>query len=181
MGISYRKKEKDNLKSSLNGDCRQVVSDYFRLIKEKDIHGLLNMFTDDCIIYEPFSKGSTLYNNNGAKKSCLKGISEIESFLNIVMMASSGLEYEIKFMDEPMDIDYDKPNDNYNSTPSSTIISALATFYRNKGDELKERLTFHVVPEKNYDGATTMDRDYNNSNKKIKTLWIQFCSPESTN
>lgn len=188
MGISYRQREKNSLNSNLQDDRRQVVLDYFRLIKEKDMPGLLNMFTDDCIIYEPFSRGSTFHNSDGAKKSYLKGSSEIESFLKIVMLASKGLQYEIKFIDEPMNIKYEQSNDDFDvtslsSSSSSTIISALATFYKNEGgDELKERLTFHVVSKKNYDNAVTMDSDYNTiDNKKIKTLWIQFCSPESTN
>jgi hypothetical protein len=149
--------------------------------------GLLNMFRDDCIIYEPFSRGSTFRNSDGAKKSYLKGSSEIESFLNIVMMASEGLQYEIKFIDEPMNTTYEQSNDDFESssststsTSSTTIISALATFYRNEGaDELKGWLTFHVIPEKNNDSAIKTDNDYNNirNKKKIKTLWIQFCSP----
>ena len=183
MGISYRQREKNNLNSNLQDDRRQAVLDYFRLIKEKDMPGLLNMFTDDCIIYEPFSRGSTFHNSDRAKKSYLKGSSEIGSFFYIVMMASDGLQYEIKFTDEPMDTEYKHSIDNLGSILSSTIISALATFYKNEGgDELKERLTFHVVSKKNYDNAVTMDSDYNNiDNMKIKTLWIQFCSPESIN
>lgn len=171
------------MNSNFKNECRQVVLDYFRLIKEKDMHGLLNTFTDDCIIYEPFSKGCILYNDDGVKKSYLKGSSEIGSFFYIVMMASDGLQYEIKFTGEPIDTEYKHSIDNLGSILSSTIISALATFYKNEGgDELKERLTFHVVSKKNYDNVVTMDSDYNNiDNKKIKTLWIQFCSPESTN
>ena len=113
--------------SNFKNECRQVVLDYFRLIKEKDIfrlikekdmHGLLNTFTDDCIIYEPFSKGCTLYNNDRVKKSYLKGSSEIGSFFYIVMMASDGLQYEIKFTDEPMDTEYKQSIDNLDSTLS---------------------------------------------------------------
>jgi len=116
-------------------------------------------------------------------KSCLKGRSVIESFFNIVMMASNGLQYDIEFIDEPMNTDYEQANDNSDSTPSLTFISALAIFYRNEGGyELKERLTFHIISKKNYDSVITKDSDYNNNNKKkINTLWIQFCSPGSTN
>lgn len=76
------------------------------------MHGLLNTFTDDCIIYEPFSNRCILYNNDGAKKSYLNGSSEIGSFFYIVMMASDGLQYEIKFTDEPMDTEYKHSIDN---------------------------------------------------------------------
>ena len=145
-------------------DNHQIVSDYFRLIHEKDIHGLLTMFTDDCVIYEPFSKGPSLYYDNRVAKSCMKG------------------QYDIEFIDEPMDISYELSNDNFGSMPSSTI-SVLASFYNYEGGEdLKERLTFHIVSKKNYDSVTTMDSGYNNINdKKIKTLWIQFCSHETSN
>ena len=33
-----------------------IVYEYFRLIKNKDINGVLDLFADDAIIYEPFSK-----------------------------------------------------------------------------------------------------------------------------
>lgn len=138
------------------------------------------MFTDDCVIYEPFSRRCTLYNNDGAEKSCLKGRTEIESFFNLVMMATDGLQYEIKFIDEPIDRDYGQPNEVFDLASSSTIISVLATFYRMEGeDELKERLTFHVISDKDHDNANTTDSNSNN-NRKIKTLWVQFCSPLST-
>ena len=145
------------------------------------MHGLLNLFTDDCAIYEPYSKGLHSYYDNGIAKSCLKGRSEIESFLNIVMMASNGLQYEIKFLEEPMDIDYEQADEIFDSR-SSSIISALASFYRNEGgDELKVRLMFHIMSKKNYDNVAAMNSDSNNNDKKIKALWIQFCSLESTN
>lgn len=47
------------------------------------------------------------------------------------MMASDGLQYEIKYIDEPMDSKYKQPNDNIaltsSSSLSSTIISVIAT------------------------------------------------------
>ncbi len=148
------------------------MSDYFHLINEKDMQGLLDLFADDCVIYEPFGK-EPLSHNNIREKIHLKGKSEIESFFNIVMMASDGFQYQIEFIDEPIDMDYDEPSDIFDST-SSSIVSVLATFYGNKeGHGLKEWLTFHVVSRKNYDSADTQDNDYSN-NKEIKTLWIQF-------
>jgi hypothetical protein len=164
---------KNNLNPHSKEDNHQIVSNYFSLIDKKDMRGLLNLFTDDCVIYEPFSRDSPSYNNDEIVKSCLNGRSEIESFFNIVMMASDGLLYEIEFIDDPIDIDYKQTDDIFDST-SSSIVSALATFYGNQeGDNLKERLTFHVVSKKGYDS------NYNIS-KWIKTLRIQFCPPEST-
>jgi len=137
------------------------------------MQGLLNLFTDDCVIYEPLGKG-TLLHNNLREKIHLKGKSEIESFFNIVMMASDGFQYQIEFIDEPIDMDYNKPSDIFDST-SSSIVSVLATFYGNKeGHGLKEWLTFHVVSRKNYVSANTQDNDYSKNNKEIKTLWIHF-------
>jgi ketosteroid isomerase-like protein len=33
-----------------------LVREYFRLIKAKDMYGLPDLFTEDAVIYEPFSK-----------------------------------------------------------------------------------------------------------------------------
>ena len=61
------------------------------------------------------------------------------------------------------------------------MVSVLATFYGKKvGHELKERLKFHVVHKKNYFSVNIKEKYYQNS-KETKTLWIQFCTPESTN
>jgi hypothetical protein len=54
---------------------------------------LLNLFTEDGIIYEPFSREHSSYSNNGIGKTSLKGRSEIESFLNVVMMASTNIHF----------------------------------------------------------------------------------------
>ena len=82
---------------------------------------------------------------------------------------------------EQIDIVCDQPSDIFDPTPAS-IVSVLVTFYRNKGGlELKQRLTVHVLSRKNHDSAETQNNDLNNNNKEIKTLWIQFCSPGSTN
>jgi hypothetical protein len=160
------------LNSNYDDNNRRIVSDYFHLINEKDMQGLLNLFADDCVIYEPLGKG-TLLHNDLREKIQLKGKSEIESFFNIVMMASDGFQYQIEFIDKPINMGYNQPIDIFDST-SSSIVSVLATFYRNKeGHGLKEWLTFHVVSRKNYDSANTQDNDYSNNNK-IKTLWIQF-------
>lgn len=161
------------MNSNYDDNNRRIVSDYFHLINEKDMQGLLNLFADDCVIYEPLGKG-TLLHNDLREKIQLKGKSEIESFFNIVMMASDGFQYQIEFIDKPINMGYNQPIDIFDST-SSSIVSVLATFYGNKeGHGLKEWLTFHVVSRKNYDSANTQDNDYSNNNKEIKTLWIQF-------
>jgi hypothetical protein len=156
------------------------VSDYFYLINKKDMQRLLNLFTDDCVIFEPFSKKQQQLYDNGRDKTHLKGKSEIESFFYIVMMASDGLQYLIEFIDDAIDTNEVEPDDIFCSPPPS-IVSVLATFYgKTEGHELKERLKFHVVPRKNHVSVNIKEKYYQNS-KEIKTLWIQFCSPESTN
>ena len=164
-------------------DIHRIVSDYFHFINEKDMQRLLNLFTDDCVIFEPFSKKQLPHFDNGRGDiTYLKGKSEIESFFNIVMMASNGLQYHIEFelIDKSVDANNYKSNDIFYSPPSS-VVSVLATFHgKIEGHELKERVKFHIVPRKNYVSMNIKEKYYQNS-KEIKTLWIQFCSPESTN
>ena len=61
-----------------------IVQKYFNRIKNRDIEGLLDLFSDDPVIEEPFSISKILL-----------GKSEIEPFLKSVIMANEGLEYEI--------------------------------------------------------------------------------------
>lgn len=114
-------------------------------------------------------------------KTCLKGKFEIESFFNVVMMASDGLQYQIEFLDKPNIMDCKQTNEIIDCS-SSSMVSVLATFYGNKeGYGLKEKLTFHIVSRKKYESVNTEDSDSNINRNEIRTLWIQFCSLESTN
>jgi ketosteroid isomerase-like protein len=61
-----------------------VVKEYFNRIKSKDIEGLLELFSDDAVIHEPFSRARRLF-----------GKTEIKPFLKSVIMANEGLQYEI--------------------------------------------------------------------------------------
>jgi hypothetical protein len=61
-----------------------IVQKYFNKIKKRDIEGVLDLFTNDPVIEEPFSKSKILL-----------GKSEIEPFLKSVIMANEGLKYEI--------------------------------------------------------------------------------------
>ena len=96
------------------------------------MQGLLNLFADDCVIYEPLGKG-TLLHNDLRERIHLKGKSEIESFFNIVMMASDGFQYQIEFIDEPINMDYNQPSDIFDPT-SSSIVSVLLHFMEIKKD-----------------------------------------------
>jgi hypothetical protein len=63
----------------------ELVLDYFQRVRSSDISGLMNLFSDDSVIYEPFSKSK-----------CLIGKSEIEPFLRTVVMANKGMQYELE-------------------------------------------------------------------------------------
>ena len=91
---------------------------YFQKIKAGDVRGLLNFFTDDSVVYEPFSKSK-----------CLVGKLEIEFFLKTVVMANEGMQYEIKIESEEHDEDKDE-------------IVALVTFQ--KGDSIRGKFTFEI-------------------------------------
>lgn len=82
------------------------------------MHGLLNLFSDDSIVYEPFSKSKTLI-----------GKLEIEFFLKTVIMANEGMQYEIK-------IESEEQRNNKNR------IITLVTFH--KGDSIRSRFIFET-------------------------------------
>jgi ketosteroid isomerase-like protein len=65
---------------------RDLVREYFNLISSRDLDRLLGLFTDDAVVYEPFSSEEGLH-----------GRGEIEPFLKVVLMANAGLEREIIF------------------------------------------------------------------------------------
>lgn len=165
--------------SRSENDHRDIVLEYFRLIDEKDMDNLLSLFTDDCTIYEPFSKWDPSNHGYGMDKTLLKGRSEIESFLNIVMMASDGLKHEIEFVDDA--VIYNKQLTDINTSESSTIVTALATFYRNSGGaKLKGKLTFNIISNQgNNKNDIINNNNHHHYNRRIKTLWIQFCTPPS--
>ena len=155
-------------------DDRHIVMKYFRLIDEKDMPSLLNLFTEDCTIYEPFSRDFLSYEGKGKKP--LKGRNEIESFFHVVMVASDGLKHEIKFVHSP--IEHTRQNGDSVITTSSSVVSAVATYYRNEGgDKLKQKLVFHIVSEQKHDtlDMTTRygnDNDISNDTRKIERLYV---------
>jgi len=54
-----------------------------------DLHGLLDLFSDDCVVYEPFSTSKYL-----------TGKIEIEPFLRSAIMANQAVHHEIKIEKE---------------------------------------------------------------------------------
>ena len=140
----------------------------FRLIKNKDIERLMDLFSSDAIIHEPFSK----------LREGLKGEQTIESFLKIVIMANDALRSRIIIEDSfdirnRLNVDDDE-NQNYkiNSYNSFNrkVISDLVIF--EKGDTLKARFTFELNSyDNNYDYN---NHDINSKFSKITALHIQF-------
>lgn len=66
-----------------------MVQEYFKRIKSGDVQGLLELFSDDSVVYEPFSKSKRLF-----------GKAEIEPFLRSVIMANEGVQYELKIVQQ---------------------------------------------------------------------------------
>ncbi|HYA83264.1 MAG TPA: hypothetical protein VEH06_07425 [Candidatus Bathyarchaeia archaeon] len=122
----------------------RIVYEYFRRIKNKDIDGVLNLFANDAIIYEPFSNIS----------EGLEGKDSIRPFLDVVIMATEGMKDEIEF---------EKAQD-ANEEEDQTV-GALVTFER--GGKTQARYTFELISRQE-------QYDYTDVGKKIQTLRIEF-------
>ena len=103
---NYQQNEKDN---------EIIVKEYFRRIKSRDVEGILELFSDDAVIHEPFSRARRLF-----------GKTEIKPFLKSVIMANEGLRYEIN-------IERQKNNHTNNFV--------VLVIFR-KGHEINSRFTF---------------------------------------
>jgi ketosteroid isomerase-like protein len=122
-----------------------MVHEYFRLIKAKDMYRLLDLFADDAVIDEPFSKSED-------GKGGLQGKSAIEPFLKVAMMANAGLREEIEFEKSTL-----RRDNGINK------VTAYVTFER--GEKVKARFTFELSSEENYNSQ---------KQKKIRSLHFQF-------
>ena len=94
----------------------QMVNEYFKLISKNDVWALLNLFSDDAVICEPFSK----------VQGGLHAKTAIENFLKVSIMASEGLKKTISFEDSEED-----------------SITAIVIFER--GGRIKGKFAFHFV------------------------------------
>lgn len=94
-----------------------VVREYFRRIRSGDAESTLNLFSDDAVVHEPFSKSKHL-----------SGKSKIESFLNSVVMANQGLDYGLK-------IEKQKQRDN---------AAVIADVIFRKENSIRCRITFEL-------------------------------------
>jgi hypothetical protein len=132
---------------------RETVYEYFKLIKNKDINRLLDLFADDATVYEPFS------NIQGG----LRGKNAIKSFLEIVLMANDGLQHKIEFEQQEHGQEQQRRRtDNKNKV----TVTALVTFER--GGTVQGRFEFELA-------SVEMKKNYNSHRlKKIRSLYIQF-------
>lgn len=69
----------------------QLVIEYFKKITFNDVDGLLRLFSEDAVIFQPFTK------------TAIAGKSQIESFLKTVFMANSGMQRDLRFERTPGD------------------------------------------------------------------------------
>ncbi len=147
-----------NNKNLIYNNEKAIVLDFFKLIKNKDVENLMDLFAPDAIVYEPFSKIT----------GGLKGKLAIESFLRIAIMANDTLQHRIAFEKE---YDVDETTSDLrpiNNSTDNTKVSTLIMF--EKGNSLKARFTFELTSD-NRDNAHTAPSIKHN---RIKTLGIQF-------
>jgi hypothetical protein len=130
---------------------REIVYEYFKLIKNKDINRLLDLFADDAIVYEPFS------NIQGG----LRGKNADKPFLEIALMANDGLQHEIEFEQKRQGQEQQQ-----RSTDNKNKVTALVTFERE--GTVQGRFEFELA-------SVEMKENYNSHRlKKIRSLYIQL-------
>jgi hypothetical protein len=103
----------------------ELVFQYFKLVENKDVEGLLDLFDYDPVVIEPFSKSREL-----------RGKASIEPFLKVAVMANSGMTRKITI------------EKSGNVRNAADRLVALVTF--EKGDRTRGRFTFVFA---NSDGA----------------------------
>ena len=103
---------------------REMVNEYFRRVTEKDVRGLLQLFDEDAVVFEPFSN----------IKGGLVGRTMIENFLKVVVMANEGFKRTIRFVDELED-----------------RVTAIVTFER--GDSVTGKFEFSFIIRSNSEGV----------------------------
>jgi hypothetical protein len=144
-----------------------IVFGYFELMRNKDIERLMNLFSPDAIIYEPFSK----------LREGISGKQVVESFLRIAIMANGELQYHIVIenisdIKNRSNVDGNHNHENKNNCSNCfdvKVVNALVTF--EKGDSPKARFAFGL----SCNNENNNDNNYINSKySMIRSLYIQF-------
>lgn len=97
---------------------QEIVRRYFKLIDSKDLDGLVDMFDEDAVLKEPFSKMAEL-----------RGHSDIAAFLKVAFMANSDMRRKLEI----------KANDR---TGKARVLVKFE-----KGDSLTGQFIFDINPE----------------------------------
>ena len=141
---------------SLGKSNEEIVRRYFNCIERKDLAGLLDLFADDAVITEPFSK-----------EKVLRGHSAIEPFLKVAFLANSTLKRKIKIQKL-----LDKKGKEIGDA-----VKAIVTF--EKGDTIEGTFTFEftsgIIDVDAHSGRSTQTWASTHG-RKIKKLTIQFAS-----
>ena len=96
--MTQRRSSRQTSKVTTIPSNEQLVNESFKLISKNDIGGLLKLFSDDAVVYEPFSK----------VQEGLHAKTAIEDFLKVSIMATEGLKKIISFEDKKEDRITDK-------------------------------------------------------------------------
>src|SRR6185503_6041992 len=91
MTLRKSARQMGNVMSILSNE--QMVNEYFRLISKNDVWGLSKLFSDDAVVYEPFSD----------IRGDLQSKTAIENFFKVSVMANEGLKKTISFEDSEED------------------------------------------------------------------------------
>ena len=161
-----------NTRKKLLRNNEDLVFEYFRLIKNKDIARLMDLFDPDAVVYEPFSKLT----------GGLRGKQAIESFLKVAIMANDTLQHQIVIEKES---DINKPQLNNNNDNNDTrnkknnnndndikAVTALVMF--EKGDSLRARFSFEFSSDQHDNNDDNENNPTSSKHNKIKALRIQF-------
>ncbi len=105
-----------NYDTHLEKSHEWLIRQYFKRVRAGDLHGLLDLFSNDCVIHEPFSTSKYL-----------TGKIEIEPFLKSAIMANQEVQYEVKIEKESRKTDRNR-------------VVAVIVFH--KENEIKSKFTF---------------------------------------
>lgn len=136
---------------------KTIVSQYFKLLQNKDTEGLKNLFWSDAIVYEPFSK----------LEQGLRGWTQIEPFLKVAMMASESLSSRVAFEESNQTRNnhvLHHETDEADNYSNYHIVETFVTFQ--KDNIVKAKFRFELS---NHDNIID-----NPDQRKIKALYIQF-------
>lgn len=131
----------------------QTIENFFKYVKMNDYYSIMELFSRDAIVYEPFSK------ENG-----ISGKENLISFFKIMCRASGGLNQDL--------LGYQNISSNNNDN-NNVVISVISTY--TKGDSINARFTFHFqLNRSNKNNNNNKKKENLDNNSPINTLNIEF-------